>query len=113
MVARKDKAMMRSVKLMGAAALGLSLGFSSAADAQALHRHLRHPAAEGRQIIVHPRESYLTAGTGASVGEYNAYALDTLQPPGTFMPSVDHTTVGLRGQNRLPNDFTAPGCCAP
>ncbi len=105
--------MMRSAKLMGAAALGLALGFSSAADAQALHRHQRHPAAEGRQIIVHPRESYLTAGTGASVGEYNAYALDTFSPPGIYLPYVDHTTVGLRGQDRLPNNFTVPGCCAP
>ncbi len=116
LVARKETAMMGSVKLAGAVALGLVLGLSSAANAQAVHHHPRHPAhpaPAGRQITVYANESYLTAGTGASVGEYNGYALDTLSPPGTYLPFVDHTTVGLRGQNRLPNNFTVPGCCGP
>jgi len=107
--------MMGSVKLAGAVALGFALGLASAASAQTAHRHPRHPvhpAAEGRQITVYGGESYLTAGTGASVGEYSGYALDTISNT-TFMPNIDHTTVGLRGQNRLPNTFTVPGCCAP
>ena len=58
-------------------------------------------------------KSYLTAGPGAFVGQYNGYALDTLQPPGTFIQAIDHTNAGLRGQNRLPNNFTVPGCCLP
>ena len=107
--------MISTVKLMGAAALALAIGLSCAANARPVHRHVHHPvvAAEGRQITVYGRESYLTAGPGAFVGEYNSYALDTLQPPGTFVPNIDHTTVGLRGQNRLPTNFTVPGCCRP
>jgi len=105
--------MMRSATMSGAVALGFALGFASAANAQTVHRHLRHPAAEGRQITVYARESYLTAGTGASVGQYNGYALDTFSGSNAYMPYVDHTTVGLRGQNRLPTNFTVPGCCAP
>ena len=101
------------VKVLAAATLGTVLGLSAAADAQTVQRHARYPAAAGRQIVVHPRESYLTAGPGAVVGQYNGYALDTFAPPGVFMPGVDHTTVGLRGQNRLPNNFTVPGCCLP
>ncbi len=104
--------MFHTVKLAGAA-LGLALSLASAADAQPAHRHARHPAAEGRQITVYGRESYLTAGPGAFVGQYNGYALDTLQPPGTFIQAIDHTNAGLRGQNRLPNNFTVPGCCLP
>jgi hypothetical protein len=98
---------------LGAAALGIVLGLTSVASAQPVHRHVRHPAAAGRQIVVHPRESYLTAGPGAYVGEYNGYALDTFQPVGTFMPNVDHTFVGVRGLERLPNNYTVPGCCLP
>src|SRR5271157_4002524 len=103
--------MFHTVKLAGAA-LGLALALSSVADARPAHRHARQPAAEGRQITVYGRESYLTAGTGASVGQYNGYALDTFSG-NAYMPYVDHTTVGLRGQNRLPTNFTVPGCCAP
>jgi hypothetical protein len=104
--------MKRSARILGASALGIVLGLP-AADAQTIHRHARHPAAAGRQIIVHPRESYLTAGPGAFVGTYNGYALDTLQIPGTYMPEIDHTFVGQRGLERLPNNFTVPGCCLP
>jgi hypothetical protein len=104
--------MKRSIKILGAAALGVVLGLS-AANAQTVHRHARHPAAAGRQIVVHARESYLTAGPGAFAGEYNGYALDTFAPPGEFMPNVDHTFAGVRGLERLPNNFTVPGCCVP
>ena len=102
-------------KLYGAVALGILIGFVSAADAQTAHRRLvRHPAAEGRRIVVHARESYLTAGPLAPVGSYNGYALDTVTPGiAPHMPFIDHTFVGLRGQDRLPNNFTVPGCCEP
>ncbi len=105
--------MKRTIKVLAAAALGVALAVSAAA-AQPVHRHVRHhPAAEGRQIVVHPRESYLTAGPGAFVGEYNGYALDTLATPGSYMPEIDHTVAGQRGLERLPNNFTVPGCCVP
>ena len=105
--------MKRSIKVLGVAALGIVLGLSAAASAQTVHRHARHPAAAGRQIVVHARESWLTAGPAAFVGEYNGYALDTFAPPGEFMPNVDHTFVGVRGLDRIPNNFTVPGCCVP
>jgi hypothetical protein len=106
--------MRRSIKVLGAAALGVVLGLSVAADAQTLHRHARHPSGEaGRQIVVHPREAYLTAGTVAFVGEYNRYAVDTFAPIGQYMPNIDHTFTGQRGLERLPNNFTVPGCCLP
>ena len=105
--------MKRSIRALGAAALGVILGLSVSADAQTVHRHARHPAAEGRQIIVHARESWLTAGPGAFPGEYNGYALDTFAPPGVYEPNIDHTFVGQRGLDRLPNNFTVPGCCIP
>lgn len=103
--------MKRSIKSLGAFALAIVLGVSAAANAQTIVRHARHPAAVGRQIIVHPRESYLTAGPGAFVGEFDHYALDTLQPPGTYMPEIDHTIAGQRGLERLPDNFRVPGCC--
>ncbi len=103
--------MTRSLMLAGVATLGLGLGLPGA-DAQTTHRHQRHPAAEGRQITVYGRESYLTLGTGADVGSRNGYALDTFGA-NTHMPYIDHTTVGMRGQNRLPTNFTVPGCCVP
>jgi hypothetical protein len=109
----KERAMKCKLEILGAAALGVVLGLSAAADAQTVQRHARHPAAAGRQIVVHARESWLTAGPGAVVGQYNSYALDTFAPPGVFMPHVDNTFVGVRGLERLPNNFTVPGCCLP
>jgi hypothetical protein len=106
-------AMPRPVKKYGAVALGILVGFVSTAEAQTVHRHVRHPVAEGRQITVYGAESYLTAGTGASVGSTSGYALDTISSTAPFMPFVDHTTVGVRGLDRLPNNFTVPGCCTP
>jgi hypothetical protein len=104
--------MMRTVKMLGIAGFGAALALSGAANAQTVHRHARHPAAAGHQIVVHARESYLTAGPGAEPGQYNGYALDSISATQS-MPEIDHTTVGLRGQNRLPNNFTVPGCCNP
>jgi hypothetical protein len=108
--------MKRSIKVLGATALGILLGLSAAANAQTIHRHARHPAAAGRQIVVHPRESYLTAGPGAFVGEYGGvegYALGTVSGYPWNMPTIDHTFAGQRGLERLPNNFTVPGCCVP
>jgi hypothetical protein len=106
-------AMLRSVKTYGAVALGCLVGLVSTADAQTVHRHVRHPAAEGRQITVYGRESYLTAGTEVPVGTYSGYALDTISSTAPFMPFVDHTTVGVRGLDRIPSNLTVPGCCTP
>ena len=105
--------MPRSIKTYGAVALGCVIGLVSSADAETLHKRARHPAAGGRQIVVHARESYLTAGTSAPVGAYSGYALDTISSTAPFMPFVDHTTVGVRGLERLPNNLTVPGCCEP
>jgi hypothetical protein len=108
----KEQAMIGSVKILGAAALGAALCLSWAANAQTVHRHARHPVAGGHVIVVHPRESYLTAGPGASVGQYSGYALDTITNT-QYMPEIDHTFVGQPGLDRLPNNLTVPGCCAP
>ncbi len=105
--------MPRAITTYCAVALGTLLGCASAADAQTVHRHARHQAAEGRQITVYGRELYLTAGTSAPVGTYNSYALDSISSTAPFMPFVDHTTVGVRGLERLPNNMTVPGCCTP
>jgi hypothetical protein len=108
--------MMRSFKALAMAALGVALVVPSLADAQtqAPRRHAHHPAADGREIIVHPRESWLTAGTGSSFGEFHNYALSTFTGgAATFVPNVDNTAVGVRGLERVPNNFTVPGCCFP
>jgi len=103
------------VRLLGAVTIGVVLGSSCAANAQTVqnaqtaHR-VRHPAA-GHQITVHPRQSYLTNGTGASVGSHNGYVLDTLQPP--QRDTIQGTFVGLRGSDRLPNRYTVPGSDTP
>lgn len=105
--------MMRSFKALAAAALVAAVVAPSAADAQSANRKVRHPS-DGRHITVYSRESWLTAGTGASAGEFNGYALDTFGGGSTtFTPNVDHTTVGVRGLTRMPNNYTLPGCCAP
>ncbi len=110
--------MTRWFKALAAAALVAAFALPSIADAQSAHRPARHPAPrhadQGREIVVHPRESWLTAGTGATVGEFNNYALSTFTGGSTtFTPNVDHTTVGVRGLDRVPNNFTVPGCCVP
>jgi hypothetical protein len=104
------------VRFLGAVTLGVAVGSSCAAtaqtvqNAQASHHPMRHPAA-GHQIIVHPRQPYLTLGTGASFGSHNGYALDTLNPP--QRNTIQGTFVGLRGTERLPNRFTVPGSEPP
>ncbi len=102
------------VTMFGAVALGILVGLGSSAEAQTLHRHHpRHPAGQGREIVVHARESYLTAGPTAPVGTYSGYARDTISSTAPFNPGIDHTTLGLRGEDRLPNNLTVPGCCEP
>ncbi len=103
--------MARSAKIAGAGALGMIMCLSCGANAQTVHHRARHPAAAGRQIVVHPRESYLTNGTGARVGSRNRFVLDTLKPP--YRNTVQGTFVGMRGDERLPNQFSVPGSNEP
>lgn len=102
--------MTRSVSLFGTVALGIVLA-SSGVQAQTVHHRARHQAATGHQITVHARESWLTAGTGASVGSRNGYVFDTLRPP---QRTADQGTfVGVRGLERLPNDISLPQANRP
>jgi hypothetical protein len=74
----------------------------------ALNRRAKHPAPAGRQITVHPRPSYLTAGTQAPVGsEGNGYVYDTFNQP----TPIEGTFSGMRGRERLTDQFGngAPG----
>ncbi|MGH6797334.1 MAG: hypothetical protein ACREDI_02985 [Roseiarcus sp.] len=97
--------MTHPVSLLGAVALGIVLA-SSSAEAQTIHHRARHPADAGHQITVHARESWLTAGAGATVGSRHAYVLDTLRPP--LRTSNEGTFVGVRGLERLPNQYSLP-----
>ena len=97
--------MAHSLKVAMGAALGIAL-VASCAHAQTVHHRARHPAAAGREVTVHARESWLTAGTGASVGSHNGYVLDTLRPP--QRDTVQNTFVGVRGVDRLPNQYSLP-----
>lgn len=106
--------MAHSVQILAAATLAAVLVLPGAANAQTAHRHARHPAAEGRDITVHAREAWLTAGTAVPFGSRSGYVLSTFAGGGTtFTPNVDHTTVGVRGLDRMPNNFTVPNCCVP
>ncbi len=106
-------------KLLGAVTLGVVLGLSCAASAQTTQtvqnaqtaHPVRHPTAAGHQIIVHPRQPYLTNGTGASVGEHNGYVYDTFKP--LQRDTIQGTFVGQRGLDRLPNPYTLPGSNEP
>ncbi len=103
--------MTHPVSLLGAAALGIVFATSSA-DAQTVHHRPHHPAAAGRQIIVRQGvEPWLTLGTWAPVGSRQAYALDTLRPP--QRNTVQGTVVGMRGNDRLPNDISLPQANRP
>ncbi len=96
---------------LGAIALGIVFA-STSADAQTV-RHRAKPAPVGRQIIVReavPR--WLTMGTWAPVGSRNGYALDTLRPP-LERNTVQNTFVGMRGNDRLPNDIRLPEANRP
>jgi hypothetical protein len=61
----------------------------------------------GRQITVHARPSYLTAGTAVPVGSYNGYVYDTFNQPSP----IEGTFSGMRGRERLTDQFgnAAPG----
>ena len=98
--------MIRSTQLLNAAVLTLALMMlSSGANAQTAQQPPKRQAATGHQIVVHPRPSFLTAGTGASVGSHNGYALDTFNQPSP----TEGTFTGMRGRERLENRFDGPG----
>jgi hypothetical protein len=71
----------------------------------ALKRRQKHPAPEGRQITVHPRPSYLTAGTQVPVGSYNGYVYGTFNQP----TPIEGTFTGLHGRERIEDQFANPG----
>jgi hypothetical protein len=74
----------------------------------ALQRRAKHPEPAGRQITVHARPSYLTAGTQVPVGTVgNGYVYDTFNQP----TPIEGTFSGMRGRERLTDQFgnAAPG----
>ena len=74
----------------------------------ALKKRAKRPAPEGRQITVHARPSWLTAGTQVPVGSVgNGYVYDTFAQP----TPVEGTFVGMRGRERITDQFgnAAPG----
>ena len=126
--------MVRFARLLAAAAFAGGLAATSAANAQtgpleegpletgplqtvpqkakphrtALRKRAKHPAPAGRQITVHARPSYLTAGTQVPVGTVgNGYVYDTFNQP----TPIDGTFTGMRGRERLTDQFgaAAPG----
>ena len=69
-------------------------------------RAAKHPEPAGRQITVHARPSYLTAGTAVPVGSVgNGYALDTFNQA----TPIEGTFSGMRGRERLTDQFGNPG----
>lgn len=103
--------MTNSHKIAGAIALGVVLASSSLVNAETVRKQARHAAPAGHEITVHPRQSYLTNGTGASVGSRQGYVLDTFRPP--QRNSVEGTFVGVRGLDRLPNQYSLPQSNVP
>ncbi len=107
--------MTHPISLFGAAVLGVALAFSWTAEAQTVHHHAKHPRAAGeagRHITVRRAvEPWLTLGTWAPVGSRQGYALDTLQPP--QRNTVQHTFLGMRGTDRLPNQYSLPESYRP
>jgi hypothetical protein len=72
----------------------------------ALKKRAKRPAPEGRQITVHARPSYLTAGTQVPVGSVgNGYVYDTFNQP----TPIQGTFMGMRGQERLTDRFGNAG----
>ena len=74
----------------------------------ALKKRAKHPEPAGRQITVHARPSYLTAGTAVPVGSVgNGYVYDTFNQP----TPIQGTFTGMRGRERLTDQFgnAAPG----
>jgi hypothetical protein len=71
----------------------------------ALQKRAKHPAPAGRQITVHARPSYLTAGTQVPVGTVgNGYVYDTFNQP----TPIEGTFTGLRGRTRIEDQFGSP-----
>jgi hypothetical protein len=105
--------MIRSVQLLGAAALALALAASWGANAQTAYHGTKHrkatkPTAEtGRQITIHKATpSYLTLGPGANLGPTNNYVTDTFAQPSP----IEGTFSGMRGRERLDaNRYNGPG----
>jgi hypothetical protein len=72
----------------------------------ALQKRAKHPEPAGRQITVHPRPSYLTAGTQVPVGSVgNGYVYDTFNQP----TPIEGTFSGMRGRERLTDQFGNAG----
>ena len=72
----------------------------------ALQKRAKHPAPAGRQITVHARPSYLTAGTQVPVGSVgNGYVYDTFNQP----TPIEGTFTGMRGRERITDQFGNPG----
>ncbi len=112
--------MVRFVRLLAAAALAAGLSAPPGANAQTgplkpakrhettVKKRAKHPVPAGRQITVHPRPSYLTAGTQVPVGTVgNGYVYDTFAQP----TPIEGTFSGMRGRERLTDQFgnAAPG----
>jgi hypothetical protein len=71
-----------------------------------LQKRAKRPAPAGRQITVHARPSYLTAGTQVPVGSFgNGYVYDTFNQP----TPIEGTFTGMRGRERLYDQFGNPG----
>jgi hypothetical protein len=104
--------MTRPASFLGAIALGIVLA-SSSAQAQTVHHRAKRPVAAGHQITVRKGvEPWLTLGTWAPVGSRQGYALDTLTTP-MRRNTVQGTFVGMRGNDRLPNDVRLPQANRP
>jgi hypothetical protein len=74
----------------------------------ALKKRAKRPVPAGRQITVHARPSYLTAGTQVPVGTVgNGYVYGTFNQP----TPIEGTFMGMRGRERLtdPLGNAAPG----
>ena len=72
----------------------------------ALKKRAKRPAPEGRQITVHARPSWLTAGTQVPVGSVgNGYVYDTFAQPSP----VEGTFMGMRGRERITDQFGNAG----
>ena len=118
--------MVRSIRLLAAVALAAGLAAATpAANAQtapqdegavqttgplgatpqkakprqtALKKRAKRPAPAGRQITVHARPSWLTAGTQAPVGTVgNGYVYSTFNQP----TPIEGTFMGMRGRERI------------
>jgi len=73
-----------------------------------LKKRAKHPVPEGRQITVHARPSWLTAGTQVPVGTVgNGYVYSTFNQP----TPIEGTFMGMRGRERItdPLGNAAPG----